>query len=101
MRTRSQIVMTRGALAALAIGALAGCGGGAAQPSAVSGKVAGVPTTSPLAGIQDDRVYQVPAKDAESRVQTMTVSGLKAASIVVISTIISVVALPLFLLSVW
>lgn len=75
MRTRSQIVMTRGALAALAIGALAGCGGGAAQPSAVSGKVAGVPATSPLAGIQDDRVFQVPANEAESRIQTMTRMG--------------------------
>lgn len=75
MRTRTQTVMTRGALAALAVGALAGCGGVAAQPGAVKGTVPGVPGTSPLAGIQDDRVYQVPEKDAESRVQTMARMG--------------------------
>ena len=74
-RSRTQVMITRGALAVLAAGALAGCGGVAAQPSAVKGTVAGVPATSPLAGIQDDRVYQVPAKDAESRVQTMTRMG--------------------------
>lgn len=75
MRIRTQTVMTRGALAVLAVGALAGCGGVAAQPSAVKGTVAGVPATSALAGIQDDRVYQVPEKDAESRVQTMARMG--------------------------
>ena len=89
MRTRTQTVMTRGALAALAVGALAGCGGVAAQPSAVKGTVAGVPTISPVAGIQDDRVYQVPAKDAESRVQTMTRMG---ASIIRVDTRWDVVA---------
>lgn len=74
-RPRTQVMITRGALAALAVGALAGCGGVAAQPTAVKGTVAGVPAISPVAGIQDDRVYQVPAKDAESRVQTMTRMG--------------------------
>ena len=74
-RSRTQIMITRGAIAVLAAGALAGCGGVAAQPTAVKGTVAGVPATSPLAGIQDDRVYQVPAKDAESRVQTMARMG--------------------------
>ena len=75
MRTRTQTVVTRGALAALAVGVLAGCGGVAAQPSAVKGTVSGVPNSSPLAGIQDDRVYQVPAADAENRVQTMARMG--------------------------
>lgn len=74
-RSRTQVLITRGALAVLAAGALAGCGGVAAQPSAQKGTVAGVPATSPLAGIQDDRVFQVPAKEAESRVQTMTRMG--------------------------
>lgn len=77
MRTRTQTVMTRGALAALAVGALAGCGGVAAQPGAVKGTVPGVPGTSPLAGIQDDRVYQVPEQEAESRVQTMARMGAR------------------------
>lgn len=77
MRTRTQIVMTRGALAALAVVALAGCGGVAAQPGAVKGTVAGVPGTSALAGIQDDRVYQVPEQEADSRVQTMARMGAR------------------------
>lgn len=75
MRSRTQILMTRGAVAALAVGALAGCGGGAAEPTAMKGTVAGVPTMSPLAGIQDDRVWQVPAKEIDSRVQTMARMG--------------------------
>jgi hypothetical protein len=89
MRSRTQIVMTRGAVAALAVGALAGCGGGAAEPSALKGTVAGVPTTSPLAGIQDDRVYQVAPKEAVSRVQTMARMG---ASIIRVDTRWDVVA---------
>ncbi len=74
-RTRTQVVITRSAVAALAVGALAGCGGVSAQPSAVKGTVSGVPTTSPVAGIQDDRVYQVAPTEADSRVQTMTRMG--------------------------
>lgn len=83
MRTRTETVTTRGAVAVLVIGALAGCGGVAAQPDAVPGTVAGVPATSALAGIQDDRVYQVPGKDAESRVQAMARMG---ASIIRVDT---------------
>ncbi|NBP86842.1 MAG: hypothetical protein EBU54_17330, partial [Mycobacteriaceae bacterium] len=60
----------------LAVAALAGCGGGsAAEPQTIKGTVAGIPTTSPLAGIQDDRVWQVPAKEADDRVNTMTKMG--------------------------
>jgi polysaccharide biosynthesis protein PslG len=77
MRTRTQILMTRGAVAALAVGTLAGCGGGAAEPASLKGTVAGLPTTSPIAGIQDDRVYQVAPKDAVSRVQTMARMGAR------------------------
>ncbi len=75
MRTRMQTVTTRGAMALLAVAALAGCGGVAAKPTAVKGTVAGVSATSPVAGIQDDRVIQVGAKEAEERVQTMTRMG--------------------------
>ena len=65
MRRLSNTIVTRSSLALLAAGILAGCGGGsAAEPTALKGTVAGVPTTSPLAGIQDDRVWQVPAKEA-------------------------------------
>ena len=76
MRRLSNTIVTRSSLALLAAGILAGCGGGsAAEPTALKGTVAGVPTTSPLAGIQDDRVWQVPAKEATSRVNTMTKLG--------------------------
>jgi len=76
MRRLSNTIVTRSSLALLAVGVLAGCGGGsAAEPTALKGTVAGVPTTSPLAGIQDDRVWQVPAKEAASRVNTMTKLG--------------------------
>ncbi len=61
----------------LAVGSLAGCGGVAAQPEVIAGAVAGVRASSPLAGIQDDRVYQVPVAEAESRVQTMVRMGAR------------------------
>lgn len=76
MRRPSNAIVTRASLAVLAVGVLAGCGGGsAAEPQALKGTVAGVPNNSPIAGIQDDRVWQVPAKEADDRVNTMTKMG--------------------------
>jgi len=76
MRRSSHAIVTRASLAALAVAALAGCGGGsAAEPQAIKGTVAGIPVNSPIAGIQDDRVWQVTAKEADSRVNTMTQMG--------------------------
>ena len=76
MRRPSHVIATRTSLVVLGVVALAGCGGGsAAEPQALKGTVAGIPVNSPLAGIQDDRVWQVPAKEADSRVNTMTKMG--------------------------
>ena len=76
MRRSSHAIATRTSLVVLAVAALAGCGGGsAAEPQTIKGTVAGIPVNSPIAGIQDDRVWQVPAKEADDRVNTMTKMG--------------------------
>lgn len=77
MRIRSRTIATRVGIATLSIAVLAGCGGGTAQPTARRGTVAGIPATSPIAGIQDDRVWQVGANAAADRVQTMTRMGAR------------------------
>ncbi len=76
MRRPFNAIVTRASLVALAAATLVGCGSGsAAEPQVLKGTVAGIPPLSAQAGIQDDRVWQVPAKDAESRVNTMTKMG--------------------------
>ncbi|MSO44076.1 MAG: hypothetical protein EXQ74_02015 [Thermoleophilia bacterium] len=77
MRSRSQMMVARGATAALVVVALAGCGGGAAQSTVSKGTVTGIPTTSPLAGLQDDRAWQVAPKQIEARVEKMIRMGAR------------------------
>ncbi|MCU0308761.1 MAG: cellulase family glycosylhydrolase [Thermoleophilia bacterium] len=63
-------------LPVLALASVVGCGSGGEGGQAQAGVVAGVPATSPVASIQDDRIYQE-GTDAAQRVRTMADLGAR------------------------
>ncbi len=75
--TRGRLLATAALLPLLATGAVLGCGSGGDEGGQTqAGVVRGTPTTSPIASIQDDRIYQ-PGADPVQLVKLMTDLGAK------------------------